>query len=128
MKALKALVLFMGVLIVLGVGLLAWGLMNKGSRLYTGEVHAGSHVDGTINNGDVGSLASAAASFSPLNLDEPPGTVITSMTAFSNFSANGPEALLHLSGGGRPERIVVVDLIRGSVIGRIAVSAASASK
>jgi len=103
MRALKALVLFMGLMIVGGLGLVGYTLMTKGAaKLHSPETAA---------------VAPASeGNFGTLILSEPKGTTIASVT-----TANG-QALLHLVGGGVAERIVVLDLAQGRERGRIVVT------
>ncbi len=90
MRGLKAAVIVMGVLIVAGVVVLGVALVQK--------------------FGAVASLAGANAA--PAVLDEPAGTHIASS------SLTGDRLALVLTGGG-PDRVVVFDLARGRVAGRV---------
>ncbi len=92
MRALQAAVIVMGVLIVAGVAVLAVTLMQ---RIAT-----------------VSGPARAAAE--ALVLDEPAGTHIAAS------SLAGERLVLQLSGGGA-DRVVVLDLAHGRVVGRVAV-------
>jgi hypothetical protein len=93
MRGLKAAVIIMGVLIVVGVVVLAVALVEK--------------------FGTAASLAGANAP--PPLLDEPAGTHIASS------ALTGERLALVLTGGG-PDRVVVFDLARGRVAARIALA------
>jgi hypothetical protein len=91
MRGLKAAVILMGVLIVVGVVVLVVALAQK-----------------------FGAAASAGGAVAaPAVLDEPAGTRIAST------SAAGDRLVIQLSGGGA-DRVVVFDLARGRVLGRVA--------
>jgi hypothetical protein len=90
MKALRAAVIVMGVLIVAGVVVLAVALAQK--------------------FGTAASLGGTAAAIPAL--DEPAGTRI------AGTSLSGERLVLQLTGGG-PDRVVVFDLARGRVTGRV---------
>lgn len=59
-----------------------------------------------------GRLTAAPGAAGPVALDQPDGTRIASA------SASGDRVVLQLQGGG-PDRVVVVDLRTGAVIGRV---------
>jgi flagellar basal body-associated protein FliL len=96
MRALTAVVIVMGVLIVVGTGalfvLIAHRLSSAGST----------------------SGAAAVAAKSTL-LDEPGGTRIVGM------SASGDRLVVQLQGGGE-DRVVVIDLRSGAVAGRVSLA------
>ena len=89
MRGLKAAVILMGVLIVAGVVVLAVALGQKFGTAVTGGALAG-----------------------PVLLDEPAGTRIASS------AVGGERVVLQLAGGG-PDRVVIYDLARARVVGRI---------
>lgn len=93
MKAVKIIVAVMSVLIVIGLGLVGYGVM------------------GTMSPEKP--LAERGQAFGPVALDQPEGSRIRSMTA-----ADG-RLLLHIEGGGQPERVVVVDMAGGAVLGKL---------
>ena len=86
MRALKVLVVVMGVMIVAGVAALGV-LMTR--RLTTGPASLGN-----------------------VTLDEPPGTRIAAAVP------SGDVIVVHLQGGG-PDRVAVVEMRTGRVVGRI---------
>ncbi len=95
MRALKAAVIVMGVLIVAGVAVLVATLIGR--------------VGGAMTPGAAGTAAL------PALLDEPPGTHIAAS------ALSGDRLVLQLSGGG-PDRVVVFDLARARVAGRVALA------
>lgn len=117
MKALKALVLFMAVLIIAGLALVGYTLMTKGAaKLHTPDTAMSAPPSDSMPPPPP-SLPLALGTFPTLTLGEPKGTTVASITV------DGPQALVHLVGGGVPERIVVIDLAHGTERGRIVVSA-----
>lgn len=105
--AIKTLVVVMGVLIVLGLGLLAYGVMRSAGTLAP-ETEAGTAAGmGT---------APPAAAFGLRALDEPPGTRLNHVTG-----DGAGRVLLGLSGGGRPDRVVVIDGRDGRRLGTVLV-------
>lgn len=105
MKAIKALVIFMGVLIVAGLGLLGYGMYTKAGRSVkpsTVTTPPGAVV-----------LPADVEAFGALDLPQPPGTRIAAATV------SGGVLVLHLTDGGRPDRVTLIDLGRGSVLGNV---------
>jgi len=92
MRALKAAVIVMGVLIVAGVAVLAVTLVQR-----------------------IGQVALPLAPAAPALVDEPAGTRI------AGASLAGERLVLQLTGGG-PDRVVVFDLVRGRIVGRVALT------
>ncbi len=106
MQALKALVILMGVLIVAGMGLLAYGLLTR-----TGE-RAGP--------GD----GSPLVEFGTLELALPDGCVV------AGSELSGERLVVRFSGQVERgcQQVVVIDLVNGRVLGRVkALSAGSQS-
>ena len=98
MLGLKVAVVAMGVLIVAGVAVLAVTLVGRMSA-----------YGGGIASGGAGREAVAAGS---VLLDEPAGTRIAGVSM-------APERLAVRLQGGGPDRVVVVDLRGGRVLGRV---------
>src|SRR5262249_15562128 len=100
-RILKTIVVGLGVVLVLGLGLLAYGVM-----LRVGEA--------TRTRAPV----AATAAWEVLKLAEPPGTRV------GNVSQSGSTIVLHLYTGnpGTDERLVLIDAASGRVVGRIAVT------
>lgn len=99
MKAIKGLVVFMGVLLVAGLALLGYGLYSK------------APMKGTSSAVTSASLAGASvAEFGNVAVPVPAGTRIEQMMVA------GERVVLRLSGGG-PERVLVLDPRRGTVAG-----------
>ncbi len=92
MRALKAAVIVMGVLIVVGTATLAVLIVQK-----------------------LNSAAGTVAARAPTVLDEPAGTRI------AGLAASGDRLAVQLQGGGA-DRVVVIDLRSLSVAGRIALA------
>jgi hypothetical protein len=97
MKAIKGLVIFMGVLLLAGLGLLGYGLMTK-------THHKGMAAPGAN-----------ATDFGQVSVPVPAGARIEQMTAASD------RVILRLSGTG-PERIMVLDPASGRVTGSFALT------
>ena len=106
MKAIKALVVFMGLLIVVGLGVLGWGLMRQSGSpdLPPSPVAAPP------------TLEDAPPAFNTVFLAEPPGTTLQAV------SLHGPTLVLTLTGGGTADRVVLFHLPTAQVHGRIVVS------
>lgn len=86
----------MTVVILMGLGFVAYGLLVRG--------------DGS------GERTETARSFGTVVLDQPAGTRIADVTG------TGHHMLLHLEGGEQRERIAVIDLSSGRVLGFITVA------
>ncbi|OFX10622.1 MAG: hypothetical protein A2516_07740 [Alphaproteobacteria bacterium RIFOXYD12_FULL_60_8] len=103
MKVIKSLVLFMGALIVLGVGFLAYGLMTKSGKVVeTPPIPAPASVTG---NSPLGLL--------DVNLNQPVGSRIVST------SSGGGQLYMTVEGGGTGPRVLIVDLASGRLIGTV---------
>lgn len=99
-KAIKALVAFMGVLMVIGLAVLGWGLMN-------------------VKNGAKSKPASAALSATTATATEQFGTLAVPVPAGSRIEQTlvvGERVVLRLSGAGG-ERLLVLDPAEGKVAG-----------
>lgn len=101
MNAAKALVWVMSGLLLALLAVLVVGLS------------LGWHLDDPQAVSGVGSKAS----FDNVSLNQPQGTVVSSMTELDGRLA------VSLSGGGLPPRIVLIDSSSGQIVGQIAVSA-----
>ena len=98
MAAVKSLVVFMGVLLILGLGLLGYGMVQQSDKMRQSEDNR-------------------EAMFGPAALDEPEGTRIAHMR-----TDGAGRLLLGLTGGGRPDRVAVVDLADGRHLGTVLVT------
>ncbi|RAU22302.1 hypothetical protein CU669_09270 [Paramagnetospirillum kuznetsovii] len=96
MKAIKGLVVFLGLLLVAGLGLMAYGLFVKKAQ----------------NKGMAAAPAatSTTADFGAVSLPVPQGSRIEQMIAA------GERVVIRLSGQG-PERILVIDPASGRMVG-----------
>ncbi|MBI3444319.1 MAG: hypothetical protein HY055_02890 [Magnetospirillum sp.] len=99
MKAIKGLVLFLGILLVAGLGVLGYGLYSKAPFKGTSATMVASPLAGT-----------SIAEFGNIAVPVPAGTRIEQM------SIAGDRVILRLSGGG-PERVLVLDPGHGKVAG-----------
>lgn len=127
MKALKALVIFMGILIVAGIGLVVYGLVTQFGKPDDAPVVAGPAVAPPAGNPvPPGAVAGAeavgrvpAAPFGDVALDQPADSRIVGATV-----AEG-RILLRLSGGGKPDRVVMLKADDGGLLGTISLGAES---
>jgi hypothetical protein len=94
MRAIKGLVVFLGVLLVAGLGLLGYGLYAKKPP----------------NKGMSPAPAGVTAEFGAVSVPVPAGSRIEQMTSA------GERVVLRLSGPG-PEHLLVVDPAQGRVVG-----------
>ncbi len=103
MRALKALVTVLTLLLIIGFGALIWGVVRQAGKLAEPPAKA---------------VRDDRAPWQSLLLDQPPGTRI------ANVTSAGDLVLLHLFTGaaGQDERIVVVDPGTGLWLGTIAVT------
>ncbi len=115
MQALKALVILMGVLIVAGVGLLAYGLMTR-----TGE--DGAEGGQASSGSETPRQSSPLEEFGTLELALPDGCVV------AGSELSGDRLVVRFSGQVERgcQQVVVIDLASGRVLGRVkALSAGS---
>lgn len=123
MKALKALVVVMGILIVLGIGLVVYGLLTQfgkgGEAVATAPAVTPPMAEAVPVPGPAAGVVGRvpAEPFGSVLLDEPADTAIT------GASAGDGRILLRLSGGGKPDRVVVLRGDDGSVLGTIGLGA-----
>jgi hypothetical protein len=140
MQAIKSLVVFMGILIVAGIGLLGYGMYTKSRSLgsesaaaapsapLSGLTPSAPVASGTPGRppapGQIAAPGPVVAvgggvvlpAFDMLSLGEPKGTVART------FQVSGSTLVIELAGGGKPPRLAVVDLSRGSVLGTVQLS------
>ena len=111
MRALKTLVIVLGIAVLVGFGALVAGLVYKANRLAdeTGTPRVRAESVPPV-------VAAARAPWGRVALEQPAGTRIQSVTS------NGEYIVLHLYTGapGEDERVVVVDAATGLVMGTIA--------
>jgi hypothetical protein len=110
MRALKALVAVLTLLLIVGFGALIWGVMRQAGKLAEPPAKASAIGAAAVRDD--------RAPWQSLLLDQPPGTRI------ANVTSAGELVLLHLFTGaaGQDERIVVVDPGTGLWLGTIAVT------
>ncbi|WP_249209073.1 hypothetical protein [Magnetospirillum sulfuroxidans] len=94
MKAIKALVAFMGVLLVGGLALLGWGLYSQAGKITTKPTRS----------------SVAADDFGAISVPLPAGSRIDQVLVVSD------RLVLRVIGGG-PERLVVLDPASGAITG-----------
>ncbi|CAA7621574.1 conserved hypothetical protein [Candidatus Terasakiella magnetica] len=104
MKALKSLVLFLGVLLVVGLGLLGYGLYSK------------AHLKGGASAGAApAAVAAVVAEFGTVQVPIPAGARVEQMVTA------GERVVLRLNGPAG-ERILVLDPGQGKVVGAFALT------
>jgi hypothetical protein len=111
MQAIKALVIFMGVLLVAGLGLLGYGMYTKAGKTMKTPPVAEAVPQAVVSGVGAGALVP----FGSLGLDQPAGTSVEAVTVA------GAQLVVTLRGGGLADRIVVVDSASKTVIGRLTV-------
>ncbi len=107
----KVLVTTMAILIVLGLALVAYGLFvkdNPSSSVST--LSLAGEAEGTARAG-----AGRRVPFGTVTLNQAPGTQITAMIVASQC------IILHMEGGEQGERVIVVDIVSGRVLGTVTV-------
>lgn len=104
MAAVKSLVIFMGVLIIAGLGLLGYGMMRTSDDMAAQE-------------------SGQTRRFGTLELAQPSGSGLRAV-----IPDGTGRLLLSVTGGGQADRVVVVDLRDGTVLGTVTVGAAGGSQ
>lgn len=112
MQALKALVAGMALLIVVGAGILVWGLYQKATNPDF-KLFAGSDVSTSPRPSERVSGAPAGDAFGNIDLELPPGCAIAAM----ELSAS--RLFLRIEGVAGCDRIIVVDPADGRILGTI---------
>lgn len=118
MKAIKTLVVFMGVLLVAGLALLGYGMYSKAGRV----VKPSATAQAPVTPGPVIASApnsAAVAAFAPLALNQPAGSQIAAT------QWNGSLLAVTVTGGGPADRVVIVDLANAAVLGTVSLGAAA---
>jgi len=111
MRAIKALVIFMGILLAAGIGLVVYGVMAKFNKPTTPS-HAGA--ESPIPSGGPANQGSLPANFGTMNLPLPTGAKVEQV-----LSA-GDRLVVKLGGTGDAlPRLLVIDPARGSLVGTI---------
>lgn len=112
MRALKALVIFLGILLVIGTGVLIWGIARQIDRMSQAE--ADDDVTPSVNTAPP-VVANEVAPWGSIDLKQPPGTRIQSVTSAGEYM------MLHLYTGapGTDERVVVIDPGSGTLMGTV---------
>jgi hypothetical protein len=111
MRALKALVTIMAVIIVVGVGAVIWGIVRQASKLTeppeTSPPLQGASIVGEERN----------APWATLMLNQPTGTRIATVTSAGDL------VVLHLftETPGRDERLLIIDPGTGTLLGTVTV-------
>lgn len=117
MRALKVLVVVMGVLIIGGtatlIAVIAHRMAAPGAAPGAPPVGTRVAVPGAPVGAVSGDIAAGTVAPFARRLDEPEGTRITGMTAAADRLA------VALQGGGGPDRIVLIDPRDGRVTGRL---------
>ncbi len=120
MRVVKALVLFMGVLIVIGIGLVAYGLSldkNTKDQDGTSTVQAPSvPVARSEQSAETtsGPAAVPIPAFGDVKIRIEPGELLV------GYSLQGTQAILHIEDpNGMGARLVIVSLVDKKVLGRV---------
>jgi len=121
MRAVKILVAAMGVLIVAGMGLLIYGVMQTSGKL--GADKASPPPPPPASASATAAPASSAEPFGAVALGEPEGSHIAHMT-----SDGQGRLLLGVSGGGQPDRVLVIDATQGRRLGTIGLGPSVSSR
>ena len=107
MQALKSLVIGLGILIIVSIGLLGWGYYQK-----LATPHGATDAAAGAAAGSPQPPASVAA-FGDIRLSLPAGCGITEM------QPSGDRLFLRLGPSGPCERVVVLDVRSGAILGSV---------
>jgi hypothetical protein len=116
MRVIKALVAFMGVLIVVGIGLVVYGLSLDKNNPDTVAKTGAPTAEPSVPVAGTRSIASHAPldAFGDVTID------IGDDERLVGYSVDGNQAILHIEGKhGEGARLVVVSLVDRAVLGRI---------
>lgn len=125
MRVVKTLVAFMGVLIVIGIGLLVYGLSLEKNAPDAEAVTPGQTPtvplvgrDPVTPDGTAANAAMPLAAFGDIHV------TIASDEHLVGFSRQGDDVILHIEGRkGKDAQLVIVSLSRKAVLGRIVLEA-----
>lgn len=112
MRALKALVTVLTLLLIVGFGVLIWGVVRQAGKLAEPPAEASAPLTGTALVSD------DRTPWQSLLLDQPPGTRIATVTSAGDL------VVLQLFTGnpGQDERIIVIDPGTGTLLGTVTVT------
>jgi hypothetical protein len=112
MRALKVLVTVLTLLLIVGFGVLVWGIVRQAGKLAEPPAEASAPLAGTALVSD------DRTPWQSLLLDQPPGTRIAAVTSAGDL------VVLHLFTGsaGQDERVIVIDPGTGTLLGTITVT------
>lgn len=112
MRALKAIVILLGILLVVGTGVLIWGIARQIDRM--GQTQADEEVTQAVNTAPA-VMTNEVAPWGRIDLKQPYGTRLQSVTNAGEYM------VLHLYTGapGTDERVVVIDPGTGTVMGTV---------
>lgn len=113
MKAIKAVVAAMGVLLLLGLGLLGYGLYSKARTVSAPPAPAPAPAAASENSAGT----SGVLDFGTVRLDLPPGAALQQM------AAAGSRIVLRIAVPGGEERLMVIDPAQGKVTGTFVLAA-----
>lgn len=126
MRAIKAIVIFMGLLLVAGLGLLGYGLYSKAGKLskapadQTAAAPAAAPVASSGAAPEAASADAGRGAFGEQTVTLPPGSRVETM------SSTASRVILHVAGP-QGSRLVVVDPVTGGVTGTLILTPEGAS-
>ncbi|GAB3450540.1 hypothetical protein GCM10027396_26600 [Insolitispirillum peregrinum] len=122
MKAVKTLVVFMGVLLVLGLALLGYGMYSKAGRVVKPSAPAVATASAVSPVAAPAVVPVVVGSFGAVGLGQPEGSRI----AASHL--NGPVLVLTVVEGGLPDRVILLDTAAGgAILGQVSVQGSPAA-
>jgi len=116
MRVVKALVAFMGILIVVGIGLVVYGLSLEKDASHTGVAATAPTVTPSVPVAGAENIPAQGklAAFGDITINLEKGEHLVS------YAVEGPRATLHIEGqDGENARLVIVSLTEKKVLGRI---------
>lgn len=113
MRALKVIVTVLTLLLIIGFGLLIWGITRQVDKLAEPPPEPSAPLVGTAG------VSNERVPWQTLMLSQPPGTRV------ARISSAGDLIVLHLFTGseGRDDRLVVIDPGSGTLLGTITLDA-----
>ena len=116
MRVIKALVAFMGILIVVGIGLVAYGLsLDKNAGDTNTQTASPSEMPSVpVAGASNDAFAEHLAAFGDITIE------VAADERLVDYSMSGQQAILHIEGAeGKSARLVIVSLATQKVLGRV---------